>query len=100
MLATQRTGVSDRRLDGEALLQQHLDERGGDVPVPSGHARRLPHLVARRHGRRSLPPGVPLTRRSQQDDPLVQSFLPEFSGNDAGCAVAKDGGRWRSFMSW
>jgi hypothetical protein len=41
-----RTRVPDRRLHGVALLQQHLDERRGDVAAPTHHARR-PHLVTR-----------------------------------------------------
>ena len=36
-----RTGVPDRRLHGVAFLEQHLDEHRGDVPITSGHARRL-----------------------------------------------------------
>ena len=44
-----RTVVSDRRLDGVALLQQHLDARRRDVPIPSGHARRLHATCRRRH---------------------------------------------------
>ena len=47
---SERTRVPDRRLHGVALLQQHLDECGGDVSAPAGHARRIPHrlLVAHR----------------------------------------------------
>ena len=36
------TWVSHCRLHGVPLPQKHLDERGGDVPVASGDARRLP----------------------------------------------------------
>ena len=48
--ARNRTAVPDRRLHGVALVQQRLDEGGGDVPVPAGHARRR-LLVAARHRR-------------------------------------------------
>jgi hypothetical protein len=44
------TWVPDGRLHGVALLQQHLYERRGDVPVPSGDARHLT-LLTPRHGR-------------------------------------------------
>ena len=59
-----QTGVPDRRLHGIPLLQQHLDERGADVPAASGDAGHL--LVAARRHRRS-PSSVP---------PLNPRFLP------------------------
>ena len=52
-----RTGVPDRRLHGVAFLQQHLNERGADVAISSGHARRLQlRRVARRRRHRRRPP--------------------------------------------
>ena len=67
-----RTGVPDRRLHGVALLQQHLDERGADVAVPSGHARRLQLLLVARRRRHRRPP----TQRN-----LVVELSMLFSGD-------------------
>ena len=46
-----QTGVPNRRLHGIRFLQQHLDERGADVPAASGDAGHL--LAAARRHRRS-----------------------------------------------
>ena len=87
-----QTGVPDRRLHGIPLLQQHLDERGADVPDASGDAGHL--LVAARRHRRS--PSSPhfslLTSRAEspgKEGSLARS--PELSGAEMQSAVGRDG---------
>ena len=79
-----RTGVPDRRLHGIPLLQQHLDERGADVPAASGDAGHL-LVAARRHRRSPSSPHSSLAglNRPKEEGSLARS--PELSGEDAVC---------------
>jgi len=79
-----QTGVPDRRLHGIPFLQQHLDERGADVPAASGDAGHL-LVAARRHRRSPSSPHSSLAglNRPKEEGSLARS--PELSGEDAVC---------------
>ena len=87
-----QTGVPDRRLHGIPFLQQHLDERGSDVPGASGNAGLL-LAAARRHGRSPSSPHFSLLT-SRAESPGKEGSLarsPELSGAEMQSAVGRDG---------